>query len=191
MSSDDSVQSDGDTPAANLERPAGADPRTESDRLFREHNHALLSYAYAQVRSWADAKDVVQEAYVKVFDLGNDRPISHLRAYLYKAVRSCATDWIRRRNVRENFTDLEYFRVDKESVSVEEIWICRDQIQQALDSLPPKCRLAMILVNVQGLSCEEAAKHMRIKTQSVRRLLERAVDYVVEIMQAKSGGSAQ
>src|SRR5688572_12517517 len=121
MSSNDSRPSEGDSPAAKLEQPAGADSRTESERLFREHNDALLSYAYAQVRSWADAKDVVQEAYVRVFGLGADRPISHLRAYLYKTVHNCATDWIRRRNVRESFASLEYFRVDKESASAEEI----------------------------------------------------------------------
>lgn len=167
------------------DRSPPAEPRLESERLFREHNDALLSYAYARVRSWADAKDVVQEAYVRVFDLGNERPISHLRAYLYKTVRNCATDWVRRRNVRENFVDLECFRIDRESASAEHVWLVRDEIRQALESLPPKCRLAMILVNVQGLSYEEAAQRMNIKTHSVRRLLERAVEHVLEDSRAR------
>lgn len=156
--------------------------RTESERLFREHNDALLSYAYARVRSWADAKDVVQDAYVRVFNLGKDKPISHLRAYLYRAVRNSATDWVRRRHVRETFASLEYFRIDRESESAEHVWLLREEIQRALDALPPKCRLAMILVNVRGLSYEEAAACMRIKTHSVRRLLERSVEHLLETL---------
>ena len=187
MSTNDRLPNDESGVASDADRSAAPDPRAESDRLFREHNDALLSYAYARVRSWADAKDVVQEAYVKVFDLGKNRPISHLRAYLYKTVRNCATDWVRERNVRENFADLEYFRMDKESVSAEHTWLLRDEIKRALDLLPPQCRLAMILVNVRGLSYEEAAECMRIKPASVRRLLERAVEYLVDTMQLEHG----
>ncbi|HEX7115034.1 MAG TPA: sigma-70 family RNA polymerase sigma factor [Steroidobacter sp.] len=180
MTSDPPAAKDLGHPPEAAGRPEAADRRAESERLFREHNDALLSYAYTRVLSWADAKDVVQEAYVRVFGLGKDRPISHLRAYLYAAVRNCATDWVRRRNVRESFADLEYFRLDKVTGSAEQIWLLRDEIQRALNVLPPKCRLAMILVNVRGLTYEEAAEQMGIKTHSVRRLLERSVEYVLE-----------
>lgn len=185
MSSEDPIPEDEDRGALEADRAAAPLSSSESERLFREHNDALLSYAYARVRSWADAKDVVQEAYVKVFDLGKDRPISHLRAYLYKAVRNCAMDWMRQRNVREHFADLEHFRIDKEASSVEQIWLLRDEIQRALDTLPPKCRLAMMLVNVRGLSYEEAAQCMRIKTHSVRRLIERSAERLIDLMDSE------
>lgn len=184
MKSDEPVPEEQAGAAGDAGPSAAAAPRTESERLFREHNDALLSYAYARVQSWSDAKDVVQEAYAKVFDLGKDRSINHLRAYLYKTVRNCATDWVRQRNVRKNFAELEYFRVDKETDSAEHIWLLRDEIQLALDALPPKCRLAMILVNVRGLSYEEAAQCMRIKTHSVRRLVERSAEHLLDIVQS-------
>jgi len=147
----------------------GARSRSEYERIFHEHNQALLNFAYARVRSWVDAKDVVQEAYVKVFDLGRERPVGHLRAYLYKTVRNCAADWIRQRSIHERFASQEYFRLDKESASAEHIWLLRDEIRQALDALPPRCRLAMILVNLRGLNYQEAAKCMQIKPHSEAR----------------------
>jgi RNA polymerase sigma factor (sigma-70 family) len=181
------VPEDWHCPTRETDQPSTPDRRAQSERLFLEYNDALLSYAYSRVHSWADAKDVVQEAYVKVFDLGKDRPISHLRAYLYKTVRNCAIDWVRQRSVRENFADLEYFRVDREAASAEHIWFLRDEIQRALDVLPPKCRLAMILVNVRGLSYEEAAQRMRIKTHSVRRLLERSLEHLLGALESEHG----
>jgi RNA polymerase sigma factor (sigma-70 family) len=187
MSSDDPGPGNGNSVATGADQSA-VPSRAESERLFREHNDALLSYAYARVRSWADAKDVVQEAYVKVFNLGKGQPISHLRAYLYKTVRNCATDWMRQRNVREKFADLEYFHLDKQTASAEHSWLLRDEIQRALDLLPPKCRLAMVLVNIRGLSYEEAAECMQIKPLSVRRLLERAMDYLIDSVQSERAG---
>ena len=191
MSSDKPAPAGAPCTGEGPDRPVETDPRSESELLFRQHNEALLSYAYARVRSWADAKDVVQEAYVKVFGLGKNKPISHLRAYLYKAVRNSATDWVRRRHVRESFADLEYFRVEREAYSAEQLWLLREEIQRAFDALPPKCRLAMMLVNVRGLSCEEAAECMHIKTASVRRLLERGVEHLLSTLPAESeqGGS--
>ena len=185
MSSKRPIPEDEGSGALEASRPAAPLSSAESERLFREHNDALLSYAYARVRSWADAKDVVQEAYVKVFELGKERPISHLRAYLYKAVRNCAVDWVRQRNVRENFANLEHFRIDKEASSVEQVWLLRDEIKRALDALPPKCRLAMTLVNVRGLSYEEAAQCMRIKTHSVRRLIERSAEHLADMLESE------
>ncbi|MBL8270063.1 RNA polymerase sigma factor [Steroidobacter sp.] len=159
------------------------EPPADPERLFREHNDALLSYAYARVRSWADAKDVVQEAYVRVFDLGRERPINHLRAYLYKTVHSCATDWMRRRSVREGFARLECFHVDSEVSSVEQTWLMRDEIKRAMEALPPKCRQALFLVNIRGLSYEEAAESMQIKALSVRRLVQRAIEHLYGALQ--------
>lgn len=187
MSPDNPVPTQPDPAVTEGPESATPDARRESERLFREHNDALLTYAYSRVRSWADAKDVVQEAYIRVFDLGRERPINHLRAYLYQAVRNAATDWVRRRSVRESFSDLEHFRLDKETASAEYVWLLRDEIKSALESLPPKCRLAMILVNVRGLSHEEAAECMQIKTHSLRRLIERGVEHLLKTMKSEWG----
>ena len=91
--------------------------------------------------------------------------------------------------MRQSFADQEYFRLEKETASAEHIWLLRDEIKRALEALPPKCRLAMILVNVRGLSYEEAAQCMQIKTHSLRRLLERALDHLLERVESESARS--
>jgi DNA-directed RNA polymerase specialized sigma24 family protein len=49
----------------------------------------------------------------------------------------------------------------------------------------------MILVNFRGLSYDEAAECMRIKTHSVRRLLERSVEYLLERLKAEQESRQQ
>ena len=55
-------------------------------RLFREHNRSLVSYLAMRLRSVQEAKEVAQEAYVRVLQLQEPGAVSFLRAYLFKEV---------------------------------------------------------------------------------------------------------
>jgi RNA polymerase sigma-70 factor (ECF subfamily) len=47
-------------------------------------------------------------------------------------------------------------------------------VKRAIDILPEKERIALILVKFEGMSCEEAANAMDTTTQAVKSLLWRA-----------------
>lgn len=54
-------------------------------RLFREHNQALIRFLMTRVDSEQEARDVAQEAYVRMLQLGSPGAISFLAAYLFKS----------------------------------------------------------------------------------------------------------
>src|SRR6059058_5512963 len=86
--------------------PSKGDERhVQLEKLLNQHNDALVNYVYSWVRSRADARDIVQEAYCRIFRLDEPHVISHLRAYLYKTAKNIATDWIRQRIVREAYVE--------------------------------------------------------------------------------------
>jgi RNA polymerase sigma factor (sigma-70 family) len=181
MSTDEAVPKDGQFEPA----PDRSDRRAEFETLFRQHNDALLSYAYARVHSWQEAKDIIQEAYCRIFDLaGRQHPINHLRAYLFQTAGNIANDRLRKNKVRQSFASLELFRVDRVCGSPEQLWLQREElecVQKAIEALPPKCKIAMTLVRYEGLSYEEAAVKMGgVKVNSVRRLVERSIEYLLE-----------
>ena len=49
-----------------------------------------------------------------------------------------------------------------------------------VEDLPPKCRYALLMVRLEGASYEEVAQNLGIKTHSARRLVERAMEYLLE-----------
>jgi len=165
-------------------QPTGAaHPDTDLEQFLRENNNALVSYVYSWVRSRPDALDIVQEAYCRIFRLGDLQAVSHLRGYLFKTARNIATDWVRQRVVREAFVQEEPLRGNREAASPEDIWLAREELealQHDVEALPPKCKLALVMVRLDGASYEEVGEHLGIKTHSARRLVERATEYLLE-----------
>ena len=85
MSSDDSVL----RAPCDFDRDLSAPGPTEDfsarcERLFREHHEALVGLLNAKLHSRVDARDVAQEAYVRLFQLDRAGAISHLRGWLFK-----------------------------------------------------------------------------------------------------------
>src|SRR5947209_4337020 len=76
----------------------GAPACPDVGRLFREHNQTLVRYLRARLGSEQEAKEVAQEAYVKLLQLERVGAISFMRAYLFRIAANLAIDRIRQRN---------------------------------------------------------------------------------------------
>jgi len=155
--------------------------RVELERQLCQHNNELLNYISSWVRSRSDAKDIVQETYCRIFRLGDKHVVSHLRGYLYRTAKNIAIDWLRDRIVQETFAEQQPLRAAAEAPSPEHIWQAKEdlaELKRAVERLPPKCKMALLMVRVDGLSYQEVGQHLGIKTHSARRLVERAMEYL-------------
>jgi len=161
----------------------GSERHAQLEQLLNKHNDALVNYVYSWVRSRAGARDIVQEAYCRIFRLDEPHVISHLRAYLYKTAKNLATDWIRQRIVREAYVEEAPLRAPHETPSPEKIWLAREELealQRGIEALPPRTKMALLMVRQDGLSFKEVGQRLGIKTHSARRLVERAMEYLLE-----------
>ena len=66
------------------------------ERLFREHNEALIRFLRGRVGSRNEALEVAQEAYVRLLSLDQPGAVSYLRAFLFKTAANIAIDRRRR-----------------------------------------------------------------------------------------------
>ncbi len=149
----------------------------EIGRLFGEHNAALLRFLTAQGHSVQDARDIAQEAYVKLLNLDSPGTVSFLRAFLYRTAANLAKDRRKQQQVHDRLNPLIFFGA--EEVAPPEPLCCArqelDLIEKALEELPPHCRLAFILVKFREMSFDEAAAALRTKAPNVRRYVARAI----------------
>src|SRR5688572_644070 len=70
-------------------------------RLFEEHNRTLVSFLHARLHCEQEARDVAQEAYVRLLQLDGHGAISFLRSYLFRIAENLAVDRLRERRSRE------------------------------------------------------------------------------------------
>jgi RNA polymerase sigma factor (sigma-70 family) len=183
MSTDESVLRSLSSAEADAEQMASPEAfSARCERLFRDHNKTLIGLLNAKLHSTVDAKDVAQEAYVRLFQLDQAGTISHLRAWLFKAALNIATDRLRERARRARDQHLVFFHAQPgdapspESLCIEEQ--NRECIQREVERLPPKCRQAFTLVEFDCRTIPDVAAHMGVKPNTVYQLLKRAYEHL-------------
>src|SRR5258708_29327572 len=88
----------------NIEEIRRSSPGTEDfvTDLYVKLRPSLISYVYHLIGSTRDAEDVVQVAFIQLFDqLNAEVDIKNVRGWLYKVVHNLAIDQVRRLDRRE------------------------------------------------------------------------------------------
>lgn len=153
----------------------------EVDRLFREHNAALLRFIAAKLGSKQEAKEIAQEAYVRLLRLDHREAVGYLRAFLFKTAANLATDRLRQRARRDFVVDSRHIEFAVFELSPERQVAGRQTLQRlraAIDELPIKCRECFMLHRVHGLSCQDIAQRMGLQDRMVRLYVARALEYL-------------
>jgi len=161
--------------------PDGAVRRQRAElveRLFREHNEALIRFLVARLRSYQDAREVAQEAYVRLLSLDAPGAISYLRAFLFKTAANLATDRQRRATAHLRATELPLFHEFADVRTPERRAADRETVQRLerlIAAMPAKCRQAFILYQFEGLEFAAIAARMGMSERMVRKYVVRAL----------------
>lgn len=160
--------------------------------LFREHNRLLVQLLTARLGSAQAAKDVAQEAYVKLLNLDDTRAVSHQRAYLFKVAQNLATDRLREREKVKRGQAIDFF--DEEDQGADPLRSASADeelrfLKEVLQELPPKCRQAFTLHRFRGLTFAEAATEMKLSERMVRIYVARALAYCQSRLDERSEAS--
>ena len=163
-------------------RSQGPQQRTEVvTRLFREHNEALVRFLALRLRSQQEAKEVAQEAYVRLLKLDQPGAVSFLRAFLFKTAANLAVDRIRHEQMARRVVQESKFLEELSTQPTPEQFATDAQelklAERLIDELPPKCRRAFLLHKVYGLDFADIAKQMGLRERMVRTYVCRAISY--------------
>lgn len=158
---------------------AGEAPQPESvEQLFREHNEALIRFLLARLRSQQEAREVAQEAYVRLLSLDKPGAISYLRAFLFRTAANIAVDRMRRDelSVRAKrspfFNELADGRTPERQVVAAETL---EKLERLLSGMSAKCRQAFMMRRFEGKDVGSIAQDLRISKRMVRTYVAQAL----------------
>ena len=139
----------------------------------------LVRYAARQLGDVEVARDVVQEAFIQVWERRRGwRPRGSARAYLYRIVRHLVIDEKRKQGVRRRWAEGQQF-VDapRPATPAEELdaKVLADAFEAAVASLPDRRREVFELVFQRGLSHAEAGAVLDISVQTVANQMSAAL----------------
>lgn len=162
-----------------IERAAKGDSRAFRELVDR-HQRKAHAVAYGVVRNVDDAREVTQDAFMRVYRHLNDfEGQASFSTWLYRIVVNLSIDLIRRRSPRKHLelddrTELDGaphellpYRGDRDPLVSLERGRIVESVQQCLDQLPPYHRTIIVLREVEGLSYEEIAETMQVPKGTV------------------------
>jgi RNA polymerase sigma factor (sigma-70 family) len=156
--------------------PAATDaPRLQ--HLIEEHNRALHAFLMMRVRDEHEAREIAQEAYVRMLELHKPGAVNFLRAYLFKAAANIAINRARQRQARNRLDQLDVPADPVDQLTPDRRLLAEEELQTlktALFELSPKCRRAFVLHRFCELSQEEVARELNIQPRMVRHYLTQA-----------------
>ena len=143
--------------------------------LYATLRNPLLSYAYQVACSSGDAEDLVQIAFLKLYDqLRGRAPIENVRSWLYRVVHNAAIDQVRHHGRQENLVEEWLAENSARPSSAEDDLILQQRISHSLSLLNARERHCLLL-RADGLSYKEIAEVLSISVKAVSVYLVRGL----------------
>jgi len=134
------AESETQSDAANEESSARRARAELVADLFNQHNESLVRFLCARTRSRQEAKEVAQEAYVRVLNLDQPGAVSFMRAFLFRTAANLAIDRMRSRDRRAILQETRLFAEldealtpERAAVGVQEVEIVTRLIDAKVD----------------------------------------------------------
>jgi RNA polymerase sigma factor (sigma-70 family) len=153
---------------------------------FLPHIHSIYNFAYRITFNEDDAKDLVQETYLKAFRfIDSFQKGTNAKAWLFRILKNSFINEFRKKSkepAKVDYQEVEtYYNSDEidqpitSDLRVEAIKEkIGDEVSVALNSLDIDFRTVIILCDLEGFTYEEMAKILDIPIGTVRSRLHRA-----------------
>ena len=158
---------------------AGEGDQAAFQELYERHRSPVFRFAYRLLGSIETAEDVTHDCFLSLIRRpeGFDPERASLRTYLFAAARNLAMKYFRRTGREEDLDDLSESQVASSKqepirrVLRQEL---QNQVREAVLSLPPLQREAVVLFEYEDLSLSEIAAITQSDVGAVKARLHRA-----------------
>jgi RNA polymerase sigma-70 factor (ECF subfamily) len=148
------------------------------DEVVRTHSARVYRLAYRLTGNPHDAEDLTQDVFVRVFRSLSSYTPGTFEGWLHRITTNLFLDQVRRKQrIRfDGLADDAAERLPGREPGPAQVYDERhfdDDVQRALDALPPDFRAAVVLCDIEGLSYEEIGATLGVKLGTVRSRIHR------------------
>lgn len=153
-------------------RMAVYDDESAYKELFLGFYKPLHQFAYSFVRSKELAEEIVSDVFLRIWTRRSElENIENLKVYLYVGIKNTALKYLLKQQ-RQVAISIDELDVELKSFSrnPEEMMLTAEmlyKIYQAVNSLPPRCKIIFKLIKEDGLRYKEVAEILNISIKTI------------------------
>ncbi|MEO5564144.1 MAG: RNA polymerase sigma-70 factor [Chitinophagaceae bacterium] len=179
-----------------LQKMIAAGDEAAFTQLYLQLGNKLIQFAVSLVRSKEIAEELVEDVFVKLWSNRHRvREIENLTVYLYVSVKNKALNALShkaRELVTAPFDYLDTI-VDDFSPNPYNVMITVEmmtRMREAIESLPPRCKLIFKLVREDGLKYKEVSEILNISVNTIDVQMAIAVKKICTALQIEKPGKS-
>lgn len=151
----------------------------------------LMRFLHKNWRNASDVEDLRQEIYAHILKAAETKIPDQAKAFVFATARNLLVDQFRKQNVVpiEAAVDLDLTSFPSEEPGPERSVFAREmlrRLQSALNGLPPRCREAVVLHRIEGLSRRQISQRMGITEQAVANNVARGMFVLADALYGES-----
>ena len=148
------------------------DDESAFNELYKHYVVKLYQFAYSFLDDREAGEEIVNDVFLKIW-VGRQKldSVRNLQVYLYVAVKNSCLNHLRSistKKIKEiKVTEAYYFHL---SVDPAQLLISKElktKVLNAVNELPPRCRLIFKMVKEDDLSCNEVATILGLSNKTV------------------------
>ncbi len=157
---------------------------TVFEMFFRAYYQPLCNYAYTFVQDRDEAEEIVQSAFLSVWEKRESIEIrTSLKSYLYTMVRNACLNVIKHEKIKQKHIGEELATAERSYDSVSQRVNSSEletRIQVSMEKLPEQCRLIFKLSRFEELKYAEIADQLNISVKTVENQIGKALKIMRE-----------
>jgi RNA polymerase sigma-70 factor (ECF subfamily) len=163
------------------------------EEIVEAHSARVYRLAYRLTGNQHDAEDLTQEVFVRVFRSLSTYTPGTFEGWLHRITTNLFLDMVRRRQrirfdaLGEDAAERLASREPSPAQHFSDTHFDAD-VQQALDTLAPEFRAAVVLCDIEGLSYEEIAATLGVKLGTVRSRIHRGRSHLRAALKHRAPG---
>lgn len=167
------------------------------EQLIRQYQRMAYNVAYRMMGNEEDAKDMTQEALVKVFKkLKSFRMDASFSTWLYRIVMNTCKDEMRKKKMSTISIDQSietedsqvYFELEEKGLGPEEKLLQKETqnlVHSALQEIPEDNRMVLILRDIKNLTYDEISEVLDIPKGTVKSRINRGRLALRDVLKAR------
>jgi RNA polymerase sigma-70 factor (ECF subfamily) len=169
---------------SNVIRKFNAGDKNAINELHAQYSNKLYRFAFGYLKSEADALDVVQEVFIRLWSSRNElKKDSNIEALLFTIAKNTIISAFRKKISEKDYVEHLKNVVVRNSLDTErqvDYTILYEKVQQLIEQLPQQRQRVYLLSKEKGLTNKEIAENLNISIKTVEDHITKARKFLRE-----------